>query len=219
MLRLTMTRDELMKELSSDKEWVSERLNGVVKKYNRQLKSNRLQGIFHNSWYTTPNHNRVCVYYVKNGDLIGFMAYWRIIGDDGKVRYISISIQCMTQRLINCYLFTNHFLKRLKEREGKDYDTWFRERIETNNISIEPTDYTYNGDSKQCYAVINGSMVFGIYTDSFDVVFTTLINREQERGNQQDMHDKAFIQNVSNIKEVEEEIRLALERYKCRKAA
>ena len=214
-----MTRQELRKELSSDMEWVKERLKGIAKKYHRQLKSNRLQGIFHNSWYTTPNHNRVCVYYYVNGDFIGIMPYWKIIGDDGKVRYVSVSVQCLTDRLSNCYLFTRHFLKRLKEREGKDFDTWFREQVEANDISFEPTDYTYNGDSKQCYAVINDTMAFGIYTDSFDVVFTTLISSEQEKENQQGMHIEAFVQNRYRMKEVEEELRMAMERYKCRKAA
>lgn len=219
MIRLNMTRQELRKELSSDIEWVNERLNGIAKKYHRQLKSNRLQGIFHSSWYTTPNHNRVCVYYYVNGDFIGIMPYWKIIGDDGKVRYVSVSFQCMRDRLSGCYLYTNHFLKRLKEREGKDFDTWFREKIEANNISFEPTDYTYNGDSKQCYAVINDAMAFGIYTDSFDIVFTTLISKEQEKKNQQEMHIEAFEQNRQRMQEVEEELRMAVERYKCQKAA
>ena len=195
MIRLNMTRDELMKELSSDEQWILDRLRGIRIKFRRFINDKRTEGIFHKCWYTTPNHNRVCVTYTKENNCIACYTFFKVIGDDGKVRYIFNFFSPMTNRLSRCFLFTNHFVERLKEREGKKFETWFQERVETQETTFEPINYEYNGDSKQCFAIMNGFMAFGYYTDSFDVVFTTLINKEQEKDNQQGMHEEAFQDN------------------------
>lgn len=200
MIRLNMTREELLKELNADKEWTARRAEGIGKKFKRYLTDKKgREGVFYHCWYTTPNNNKVLVVYSKK-ILAGYVAIegkmlFRVLGDDGKERYILGQYTSSERRITHSFLFTNHFVQRLRERTGKDMEKWFIERCKNGECVQGVFDYDYNGVENQCYAIMNGNMAFGVRSNIFDVVFTTVITKAQEKLNQLYMHQQSFQRN------------------------
>ena len=199
MIRLDMSREELLKEMNADELWAYGRINGIHKKFNRYLKSKPAEGVFYRCWYTTPNKNKICIVYSVERTC-GIMdlrldTFFRFVGDDGKERYIFNHFTPDGLFVSRTFLFTNHFIQRLKERVGMDFESWFVERVVKKEVSFDVFDYDYNDEDNQCYAILNGNMAFGVRSEAFDVVFKTLITMEQEYLNQLQLHQHAFKQN------------------------
>ena len=155
MIRLDMTREELLNELNMDLSWAMDRVDGISIKYKRILNDKkRPDGIFHHCWYTTPRNNRVCVIYEKKrvaGDVcVNVNAFFKVLGDDGKERYIMNHFYLGEHYVKECFLFTNHFVQRLRERVGMDFESWFIERVRKKEETFEVFDYDYNGVDNQC---------------------------------------------------------------------
>lgn len=212
MLRLNMSKCELRRELEQDDKWAKERINGIFIKFRKQLSKFPEGKVFYKCWYTTPNHNRIRVFYSKTAsDLIALGAFpiaidsfFEIIGDDGKIRYVS-TLSTADCRLSRCLLYTSHLVQRLHERLGLDFETWFEGNINSYKSALQLQDYEYNGDERQCYAIINKTMVFGVYSDNFDAVFTTLISQEQEHANQLLLHYQGNLANNQALAQYEKE--------------
>jgi hypothetical protein len=203
MIVENMTRDELFKELAQDETWIVERVFGLQKKYNKQLRNKNVKhlAVLGRTWYTTPNHNRVyCIiqkYIVDDKgkrSLPSVTSLYEYTDNSGVKRYLYTCFEGLRMKFV--LNFSAHAMSRMKERIGKDIFGVFEDICVKNDTTISIAPYTYNGNDDEFYTVIGGDIMAFIKYGDWGPCVTTIIAKEQEKVNQLENH--AFLKKHIN---------------------
>lgn len=187
MILETMTRQEVLKELQADCDWVDERIPGLKKKYNKSLKNKRVghKTILGISKYLTPRKNKVFVCAVKllfrNYCALGNAVLFEFVGNDGKIRYIFPLFE--DNRLVETITFSSHCIKRMKERSGLQPIDVLKIIAIDNEGSLCFSHYEYEGKLSFMSPLGNIGGVIGVKCD-WGILAITYINVELQGENQ-----------------------------------
>lgn len=152
MIVKTMTTKEVLKQLQKDYEYVMARMDGLRIKNSKKLKNKYVKNgeILSKSTYVVPETKDTVVVYaikfvqaVKNKEYASMHVAYYI-----KTCYGTYIISNVDGDYATGYLeVSHHAIKRLGERLGKDFDTFFKEDyIEKNDCILFPVRYSRSGD-------------------------------------------------------------------------
>jgi len=165
MITKSMTSEEVLKELKKDDQFVLGRLNGLLIKNNKKLRSKfvKHKDIMSVSTYVVPEtQDTVVVYATKNISTLKGRDYSSmILSSYYKTCYDTYIIPFFKNSVPVGYVeYTHHSIDRMKMRLGKDFDAFFREDwIKRNNSAMAYVDYGYNGDENERVAHVGDAFL------------------------------------------------------------
>lgn len=186
-----MSREELFAEVRADEMWVLGRLDGLRKKYNKQLKSKAYghMSILGRTWYQTPNGNRVYTivqkfFYdekCKYADVSLVTLYEYDYGD--KKRYLYPIYYRASNVFKHVIIFTDHAIDRMKQRLGKGILEVFEDICVKQDTACCFVKYDYNGADDEFMGRISDGVAFA-RIHKWGLIVSTIISTEQEYTNQ-----------------------------------
>lgn len=186
-----MTRDELRKELIADDEWVRERMDGLRKKYNKQLRNKRIRenSILGTTHYKTPRGNDVFVCLIKRSPdrkkKYAYIAFASLFSfrDGKKQKFVYPRNNPRTNTYKNAIVFSSHSVDRMKERLGMGITEVFVQHIKMNYGCTAFMDYDYNGRSDELYCDF-GPCILLAREHPWGKIVSTIITKDQQHANQ-----------------------------------
>lgn len=193
MIKISMTPREVLNELKTVDDYVQERMYGLTCKNSKKMKSKFVKHneIMSKSTYVVPGiSDTVVVYAVKeNQTLKGkacasmYLAYYL------KTQYGTYIIPCIdfiSNRVIRYVEFSSHSIERMRERLGKDFDTFFREDyIKKNTGLFHPVKYEFNGKENEYVAHVGEAfIILAIDSSGLMHIVKTLLSVEDLYSNQ-----------------------------------
>lgn len=167
MITRTMTPAEVLRTLRDIDAYVLERTKGLALKNGKKIKSKAIghNEIMSRSNYVVPGiSDTVVVYAVKQiqtlrgKECASMDLVYYLTTQYGT--YILPCIDFYTNRVKRYVEFSSHSIDRMKERIGRDFDTFFREDyIRRNNGVFQPIKYKYNNDENEYVAHIGDAFV------------------------------------------------------------
>ena len=183
-----MTKAELLREVKQDSDWVFERRHGIRQKYDKKLKKftgGILLGI---STYKTPRYNEAIVVWVasnvnKHEFDLSCYTYFKYHTPAG-VQYI-----LATRNARSVVVYTVHFIKRLKEREGLTFTDFIQLLGQEANYLVVPDKYVYKGKEVEVVPFLDrGFQIF--VDDTWGMTMVTYISKSQYQGDQEEFIKK-----------------------------
>lgn len=192
MITQTMTSDEVIRGLQANQEYIVERMNGLGAKNSKKLKNKFIKDndIMSKSTYVVP----------ETKDTVVVFAIKRILMVKGKEHstmtvshylktyyntYIVPVIDAMTNRVLGYIEFTCHSVERIRQRLGKDFDTFFQQDFVKNNGAIQALEYKRNLDPNERIAHIGDAFAIMEYEDSERrYVVKTILSEKELYANQ-----------------------------------
>ena len=187
MIKETLKKVEVFKQIEQDNDWCRDRLPGLTKKYKKQLKSKAVpSGAFlGRSRYTTPNGNVVYLFAFK----VQEGKYCRV----SIVSLYEYGYGAITRYALPMYneynhpgwvlVFSSHCLDRMKERAGMDIFDIITDICQQRRMSITLKPYTFNGSPTESIGSF-GKGVLITDTHSWGVIAKTYLDRSIERSRQ-----------------------------------
>lgn len=171
MIVKTMTTKEVLKQLQKDYEYVMARMDGLRIKNSKKLKNKYVKNgeILSKSTYVVPETKDTVVVYaikfvqaVKNKEYASMHVAYYI-----KTCYGTYIISNVDGDYATGYLeVSHHAIKRLGERLGKDFDTFFKEDyIEKNDCILFPVQYSRSGDKNVYVAHVGDAFLVLAFED------------------------------------------------------
>lgn len=158
MILYTMTKEELVKELTADTQWIDSLRGGIVTKYSKRLNpktapdGHSLLGI---TTYTTPRKNRVIVAWtrVKTGKYITLesMHYFQYTAKNGTIQYINPCYGNQRLEPKNIVIYTAHALQRVRERAGMNLLETLAYQCSNEATAHYVGKYMYKGELKTMF--------------------------------------------------------------------
>lgn len=193
MITKGMTTEAVFNEVKKDDYYVLGRMEGLMKKNNKKLKSKAYKNndILSVSRYTVPEtSDTVVVLAIK--DLKTFkgkeyatinLMYYIITPYD---TFITPTIDCINNTVVRYVEYSKHSVDRMKQRLGKDFDTFFREDyIKKNSGIFNLIKYDYNGDDSEYVAHIGEAFVFVKRNENgLKHIVTTILSTDDLHSNQ-----------------------------------
>lgn len=182
MLTTTMTKTEVLNELTRIDSWLAERQPGIMKKYERFFKpknaGDRMLGI---SEYTTPCNNKVHVVWntaIKGALWLEYSFYVELNTPNGKAYVKALFNSEDGNRPTDAYLYTAHAMQRLWERQGLTFKQLMElEYKESKNLHYT-LPYTYKG--KESWATPLGVMGLWVSVEgNWGLTHVTYVTRSQ----------------------------------------
>lgn len=167
MIVASMTKEELLKEITLDKQWVEDRAHGIVMKYRKKTKNFRGRKVLGVTNYTTPRNNDVTAVWCANCFEKGVVSYscstyFRFMSPRG-YQYITIIGNAST--LSNPLIFTSHSIDRLMERCGMTFKDYIIECELSDYGNLYFNDYEYKGKVTKAMVVPNRGMFITVDGD------------------------------------------------------
>ena len=187
MITNTMNFDEVVRSLQVNHNYVRERMDGLGKKNSKKLKNKFIKDntIMSKSTYTVPEtKDTLVVYAIKHIQTLKKKDYATMIltyyYKTSYNTYIVPNVSPLTNRVVGYVEFSCHSVDRMKQRLGKDFDTFFQEDYLKNNGIIQTLEYNFNGDENERVAHIGDAFVILECEDAGRkyVVKTILSNEE-----------------------------------------
>ena len=161
MITRTMTPDEVIRTLHKNHLVILDRMDGLGIKNSKKLKNKYIRdnAIMSRSDYVLPEtYDTAVVYAIKHIQTMRgkdyatmiLMHYYRTTYDT----YIVPNVNPRTNRVQGYMEFTHHSVDRMKQRLGKDFDTFFQEDYVKNNGLVQTLEYEFNGDENERVAHI-----------------------------------------------------------------
>ena len=192
MIVQTMTPSEVIRALQVNHSFLRDRMDGLGIKNSKKLKNKYIKDneIMSRSTYVIPaTKDTMVVFAIKHIQVLKGKEYATMI-----VRsyyktcyntYIVPAINSLTDRVLGYMEFTSHSVDRMRERLGKDFDTFFREDYSENNGVVKTIEYHYNGDENERVAQIGDAFAFIDYRKSeHKYTVKTIVSTEQLYSNQ-----------------------------------
>ena len=182
MIVPSMTKAELLREVKEDSDWVFERRNGIRKKYNKRLKKFDGEILLGISTYKTPRYNEAIVVWVasnvnKHEFNLSCFTYFKYNTPAG-VQYI-----LATRYAQSVVVYTVHFIKRLKEREGLSFIDFIQLLGKEASYLVVPDKYVYKGKEVEVVPFLDrGFQIFK--EDNWGMNMLTYISKSQYQGEQ-----------------------------------
>ena len=202
MITKSMTSEEVLKELKKDDQFVLGRLNGLLIKNNKKLRSKfvKHKDIMSVSTYVVPEtQDTVVVYATKNISTLKGRDYSSmILSSYYKTCYGTYIIPFFKKSVPVGYVeYTHHSIDRMKMRLGKDFDAFFREDwIKRNNSAMAYVDYGYNGDENERVAHVGDAfLIVACDGDKRSIVKTILSTA--------DLHSHQLQNKLNSMKKVD----------------
>ena len=171
MIVKTMSFKEVLKQLQRDYEYAEERRSGLRIKNSKKLKNKLVKdrSVMSQSKYVVPATNdTIVVCTIKAIQTLKNREYTSM----GMTLYVKtcygtyIIPNVVDNRAVGYLEVTNHAVQRLKERLGKDYDTFFKEDyIGKNDCILYPVQYNHNGDENEYIAHIGDAFLILEYEE------------------------------------------------------
>lgn len=192
MIVQTMTPSEVIRGLQVNHSYLRDRMDGLAIKNSKKLKNKYIKDneIMSRSSYVIPSTNDTMVAYAikhiqvlkgKEYSTMIVMSYIKTCYNT----YIAPAINPLTDRVWGYVEFTSHSVDRMRERLGKDFDTFFREDYVKNNGVVDTIEYHYNGDANERVAHIGDAFAFIDYRESeHKYTVKTIVSTEQLYTNQ-----------------------------------
>lgn len=173
MITQTMTSCEVIRVLRMIDNYVVERMNGLMIKNKKKLKSKFFKdnSIMSKSGYVVPKTNdSIVVYAIKQVQTLKGKEY-STMSVNYYIKtyyntYIVPSINGKTERVCGYIEYSCHSVQRLRERLGKDFDMFFQEDYLNNKGYLQFVEYKYNGDENEYVAHIGEAFVITEREDS-----------------------------------------------------
>lgn len=171
MIVRTMTTKEVLKQLQKDYEYVMARVDGLRIKNGKKLKNKYVKDreILSRAKYVIPETNDTAVVYaIKHVQTVN------------KKEYASMTVAYYIKTCYGTYIISNvvgdyatgylevshHAIERLRERLGKDFDTFFKEDyIEKNDCILYPVQYSRSGDKNVYVAHVGDALLVLAFED------------------------------------------------------
>ena len=182
-----MTSDEVIKALQKNHLVILDRMDGLGIKNSKKLKNKFIKdnAIMSKSDYLLPEtYDSAVVYAIKHIQTLKgkdyatmiLMYYYKTCYNT----YIVPNVSALTNRVIGYMEFSTHSVDRMKQRLGKDFDTFFQEDYRKNNGIVQTLEYHFNGDENERVAHIGDAFVILECENEFHkyVVKTILSNEE-----------------------------------------
>lgn len=192
MIVQAMTPSEVIRELQMNHSYLRDRMDGLGIKNSKKLKNKFIKDneIMSRSTYVIPaTKDTMVVFAIKHIQVLKGKEYATMI-----VRsyyktcyntYIVPAINSFTDRVLGYMEFSTHSVDRMRERLGKDFDTFFREDYAKNNGIVKTIEYHYNGDDNERVAHIGDALAFIDYRESeHKYTVKTIVSTEQLYTNQ-----------------------------------
>ena len=224
MITESMNTNEVLRELQKDEEFVSARRNGLLAKNNKKLKNKFIKNgdIMSVSNYVVPEtKDTVVVFAVKEVEEIHGRGYVAM-RTSSYVKtyygtYITYGANNGSRWPNSIYVFTRHFVARLKERLGKDFMTFFKEDfLEKNNACISPIEYKYGGKENTLIAHIGDAFVIIAKEDSGKKYTAITVLSENELYSNQLVDKKESEGNMERFKKERNRGRATYDGYNLR---
>lgn len=166
MITQTMTPDEVIRGLQMIDEYVLERMKGLMIKNSKKLKSKIVKdnSIMSKSTYDVPETNdKVVVYAIKHvqtlkGKEYATMSTMYYIKTYYNT-YITPVIDGLANKVRGYMEYSYHSVQRLRERLGKDFDTYFQEDEISSKGFTQFVEYKRNGDVNEYVAHLGGAFL------------------------------------------------------------
>ena len=187
MITKTMTSNEVIRALQKNHLVILDRMDGLGAKNNKKLKSKYVKdnAIMSRSDYCLPDtYDSAVVYAIKHIQTLKKKDYATMIlmyyYKTSYNTYIVPNVSPLTNRVVGYVEFSCHSVDRMKQRLGKDFDTFFQEDYLKNNGIIQTLEYNFNGDENERVAHIGDAFVILECEDAGRkyVVKTILSNEE-----------------------------------------
>jgi len=167
MITRNMNTDEVLNELRKIDDYVCGRWDGLKAKNNQKLKSKFVgsDSVMSVSKYVVPNtKDNVVVFAVKHIEKINGKDYSTMYLNHYVKTYYGtyiIAISNIEKRNIDGYIeFTCHAIERIRERLGKDFETFFKEDyIHDSKNAFKIVEDNYKADKTELVARIGGALV------------------------------------------------------------
>ena len=147
MIVPTMTKAELLRELSNEMQYIGGMVEGINKKYVKQLRVPK-SGILGITRYVSPRKNVIHCVWRKNWTgkfcSIGSTVFIEYTDADNHHNYIMPNFNHGGICVVSCTIFTGHSITRIKERAGLDFKQ-FLEYGETFRFFFSVESYEYKG--------------------------------------------------------------------------
>jgi len=182
MIVPSMTKAELLREVKEDSDWVFERRNGIRQKYNKRLKKFDGEILLGISTYKTPRYNEAIAVWVasnvnKHEFNLSCFTYFKYNTPAG-VQYI-----LATRYAQSVVVYTVHFIKRLKEREGLSFMDFIQLLGKEASYLVVPDKYVYKGKEVEVVPFLDrGFQIFK--EDNWGMNMLTYISKSQYQGEQ-----------------------------------
>ena len=181
MIVPSMTKDELVKELSLDKDWVDGRVYGIDQKYKKKIMKVRGHEVLAVTNYTTPRNNFVTVvwratYVDRRTTILTAVPYFRYMTVRG---YQYIMLMCHGKHSYTPLIYTSHCIDRMKERIGMDFRQYIIQSEAQDNGGMFMDDYVYNGKQTKGLVFPNYGM-FILDEATWGYAAVTFISKEQQ---------------------------------------
>lgn len=173
MIVQKMSADEVIRTLQRDDDYILERMKGLNIKNSKKLKSKFVKNndIMSKSTYNIQGTNDTVVLYaiklvqtIKGKEYSTMMLNYYV--KTYYNTYIIPSINSKTQKVDLFVEFSIHSVERMKERLGKDFETFFEEDYLKNNGIIQPVEYLRNGDENEFVAHVGDAFIILEQEDS-----------------------------------------------------
>ena len=187
MITKTMTSDEVIRALQKNHLVILDRMDGLGAKNSKKLKNKYVKdnAIMSRSDYRLPDtYDSAVVYAVKHIQTLKRKDYATMIlmyyYKTSYNTYIVPNVSPLTNRVVGYVEFSYHSVDRMKQRLGKDFNTFFQEDYLKNNGIIQTLEYNFNGDENERVAHIGDAFVILECEDAGRkyVVKTILSNEE-----------------------------------------
>ena len=203
MIVPSMTKAEVLKELSRDVDYIAQMQSGLRKKYARQLK-NKCDGLLGITRYVNPQtHNIQYVVWHKvfNGyycDIshISFIEY----NDGRNINYLMPSFTNLGYTLSGCVVFTAHSIQRLYERAGLSWIDFLKEGYKE-GFRFGYQYYDYKG-VKTLSTSFGLKGIFIVEEGKWGIVMKTFVSNNLLGTNQQTVMVDCRQANINYTKEI-----------------
>ena len=185
MITYTMTKDELVRELRAECDWLDGLRPGIVIKYKKRLNPRTAKEGFTllgKTAYTTPRNNRVHVAWVREkvGNYITILSvhFYEYTNQYGKKQYINPCYNGFGNNPRRIVVYTSHAMSRLLERAGMTIqDLLFYDNDETGYNIGYVGEYEYKGKKSTMFNLGDKGM-FITEDCNWGVAAVTFVNYE-----------------------------------------
>lgn len=176
-----MLKEDLLKELKKEIDFVSGLSFGILKKYHKQIANGKQEKILGITKYKSPRNNNIWVVwqldiYDKKRKSISDTVFVEYRNNQGEVNYI-MPCYNMYNTMSDCVVITGHSIQRLKERTGMDWKG-FLEYGYSKKFKFCYDSYVYQGKESQATAFGDKGLFMVVTDDKWGTTFKTFVSSD-----------------------------------------